>query len=266
MASKTETPTEIASAFAERLSAGVDSISRLGHFGSSIHRPKSKDIDILITITTPDSARDYAFDSEMSVIAERIAGNFSCAAPVDPYVQTEAQRIVDLIIASTGLPVVAGFGPAQPHTHEGLWIHLNGPVSDRCWEVFGRHFPLHAWTIRNNYRPLIGPLPSAGSIRGYDLLRYADLVERRLRSRPSYDYFTKLVKTLALIGGEQSYLTDRCLASYFAPTDPLRLAIAQVDPTRERSWMSLVGPLLRLIRIQGGVMVQRGIEYPQAWQ
>lgn len=259
-------PKEIASRVAAALQAIEVPLSRVGHFGTSIHQPDAKDIDILVTLRTPSRASLHHYETTMSAIAERVAGNFSRPPPSDPNMTTDTDLIVDAARRCISIPVVAGFGPANVHQHESTWVHLNGPVTDACWDAFGAAFPIHAWIIRNNFTPIVGTLPTAGAIRGHDVLRYAHQMERRLKTKPSYDYFTKLIKTLGLLAGERSCITETCIRRIFRVTDPLRNAIDSIQPDAPDSWLQLVPNLLRQIRHEADAMIRDGTVFPEAWK
>ncbi len=97
-----ESPQHIAQAIARVLSDTGIPITRICHFGSSVYLPDAKDIDILITVGTPERALKYDYQAELEAIRALMSGNFETPAPTDPYISEFAITIIDAIQSAIG--------------------------------------------------------------------------------------------------------------------------------------------------------------------
>ncbi len=258
-----ESPQHVAKAIVHYLIGREFPITRICHFGSSIYLPEAKDIDILVSVQTPESGINYNYKFELDAIRARMAGNFEIPAPTDPYADESLTGIVTAIEAAVTLPVVRAFGPAPLLNKNSSLarVHLNGPVTDTFLELFGSIFPLHAWVIRNNCRCIFGQAPPAGVITDESVIQYVNIMRSRLSNSLSLNFLKKLIQTIGVITGETSCLPSKCFHHAFAITDPFRIAIEDAFRSGKVT-KSTCEVCLDLLLLYARIMREHGIKYP----
>ena len=241
-------------------------VTRLGHFGSSVHVPTSLDIDVLLIVDDgwPGEPREYA--EQMTQIAEKMRGTAHDVVVRDPAVPQELHATLGVVSQQVGVPFDFAFGPrSSPADHfPGPSVHLNGPVTEQMWAAFAAAFPLHAWVIRNNYLPLVGDLPPAGPIAASHVDAYLDTMRVRIETAAPRTVLHKLVQTLGLLAGEKSCLAHDSARAVFSSTDPMRIALTARAHTDAQQRL-LCRVLLDMLSSHARVMQAFEIRYPEAW-
>ena len=241
-------------------------ICRLGYFGSVVQNPCSKDIDILLTLSLPHEDRSD-FEEVLRVVIKRMEGDYSQPAPINkaafPYVET----CVEVLNKISGLPVVYGLGPSNKHNFKDQWIHLNGPIEDEVWSLFTNRFPIHGLVIRENYVPVYGDPPECPKIDGYSLLKYCSDVKIRDSKMPTLKAIDKLIKILAILGGNSYQPTLAAIDKVFSWLPLIKSELINFFETaRDNEASPLTHALVDILSGIAKIMIVRSLQYPRDWQ
>jgi hypothetical protein len=247
------------------LLAGIP-ILKLGIFGSYIHNPLTKDIDVLLTLSNKDNIDLYS-NEILKIVSERMIGNYSIPAPIDIYSQKYLLICIKILNEEIGLPLVYGLGPANQDNFVGQFIHLNGPICDELFTMWVKQYPFHGITIRNNYLPIIGDLPYASKINGDALLDYSKIMRDRNKVMPSIKYVDKIIKVIALFSGEKRAIRHMAIDKVFKYNKPV---VKQIDyffaKANNSEAQEFIEYLLDLIDVNAHFMKLFNLSYPDDWE
>jgi len=241
-------------------------VCRFGYFGSAVHDPDTKDIDVLLTLSL--SRKDISdFKNVLATVVARMDGDYTSKAPVNLASMPYIEQCVSALHEATGLPVVFGLGPSNKHNHLGQWIHLNGPMTDELWSLFTRRYPIHGFLIHENYVPIVGNCPDASPFDGETLLEYCADMVRRDRAMPTLKTADKFIRVLALLGGESHVHRASAIDKVFSWAPILAEELKSFFSTAkdsEASQMTLA--LSDAVSSMAKIMIARNMKYPQNWR
>jgi predicted nucleotidyltransferase len=256
---------KLESAKDKMLSAGFP-ISKFGIFGSCIHNPMTQDIDILLTLLNKNNV-DLHINEILSIVSERMLGNYTTPAPIDKYSQNYLLMCIKILNEEIGLPIVYGLGPANQNDFTGQFVHLNGPICDELWTMWVKQYPFHGITIRNNYLPIVGDLPYASNINGDALLDYSKTMRNRNKVMPSIKYADKVIKVLALFSDEKRAIRHEAIKKVFQCNIPIMKSIdCFFEKAAEIEAQELTEYLLDLIDVNAHLMKYFNLSYPDDWE
>lgn len=259
-----ETYSLIKSLYLVLISSGMP-ITNMGIFGSSTHDDEAKDIDVLLVLDPEEKPNEIMLTKLIEIVESRIKGDYSHPAPTDPFVKKSAQKCLEIIKENTNLPILYGLGPANPHSHKGRWIHLNGPITGELWRRFTLKFPVHAAIIRNNYIPIAGDFPFSPGFSGEDLLKHCNEHAERFKTTSSLKYINKLIKTLGLLSGEKSSDFNIAIEAAFKKKSPFPRLMKSIENESEKRLFYIANSILDVIRGYAKMMKFFNIHYPKDW-
>jgi len=210
-------------------------VLHLGLFGSILLDKKSNDIDILLVTNDcynkSDLSEKRLIDAlYVKMTAPQFTDNFTLIDKSNHFVE-----IGKNVAKTLKIKFAHGIGPNRTQI-DGIYAHLNGPMSCSTWDLFIQRFPFHAQTIRNNYLPYIGSeLKGVNIPFNYDKKRtYIKIMSQgiaRIEAEPRYIF--KVAKSATLLLGMGWTSTDIAIKNLYQ-----KGIISNVDRKRLENWFA----------------------------